>query len=69
MTKAAVEAEQEIFGDGTFKNIDVVIKTYDHSKTVNYHDKEVKNDKLKEENLFKIRQKNIYLKQQKQIDI
>ena len=53
MTKAAVEAEQEIFGDGTFKNIDVVIKTYDHSKTVNYYDEEVKNDKLKEKNLIK----------------
>ena len=69
MTKAAVEAEQEMFGEGKFENIDVVIKTYDHSKTVNYHDKEVKNDKLKEENSFKIKQKNIYLKQQKQIDI
>ena len=53
MTKAAVEAEQEIFGDGTFKNIDVVIKTYDHSKTVNYYDEEVKNDKLKEKILIK----------------
>ena len=53
MTKAAVEAEQEVFGVGKFENIDAVNKTYDHTKTVNYYDDEVKNFKLKEENLFK----------------
>ena len=61
MTKAAVEAEQEMFGDGKFENIDAVIKTYDHTKTVNYCDDkdEVKKDKLKEEILFKKIQKTI----------
>ena len=58
--KATVETEQEIFGEGKFENVDVVIKTYDHSKTINYYDKEVKNNKLKEENLFKIKQKNLF---------
>ena len=53
MANAAVEAEQEIFNKGTFEYIDVVDKTYDHSKNVNYHVKEVQNDTLKEEKLFK----------------
>ena len=57
MTKAVVEAEQEMFDEGKFENIDVVNKTYDHSKNINYHDKEVKNDTLKEENSFKKKNK------------
>ena len=39
MANAAVEAKQEIFDEGKFENIDVVDKTYDHSKNVNYYDK------------------------------
>ena len=53
MANAAVEAEQEIFNEGKFENIDVVHNTYDHTKTVNYHLKEVQNETLKEEKLFK----------------
>ena len=63
MANTAVEAEQEIFDEGKFKNIDVVHKTYDHSKNVNYHVKEVKNDTLKEEKLFK--KNNCYYRQEK----
>jgi len=61
MTKAAVEAEQEIFGVGKFENIDAVIETYDHTKTVDYCDNEdeVKKDKLNEKNLFKKKQKKL----------
>ena len=55
MTKAAVEAEQEVFGVGKFENIDAVNKTYDHTKTVDYceDEDEVKKDKLNENILFK----------------
>ena len=54
MIKATVEVEQEIFGDGKFENIDAVIKTYDHTKTVDCCDDEdeVKKDKLKEKKLL-----------------
>ena len=48
--------EQEIFDEGKFEKIDVVHKTYDHSKNVNYHVKEVKNDTLKKGKLFKKKQ-------------
>ena len=53
IANATVEAEQEIFNKGKFEYIDVVDKTYDHSKNVNYHVKEVKNDTLKEKKLLK----------------
>ena len=52
MANATVEAEQEIFNEGKFENIDDVHNTYDHTKTVNYHLKEVQNETLKEEKLF-----------------
>ena len=58
MANAAVEAEQEFFNEGKFENIDVVHNTYDHTKTVNYHLKEVQNKTLKEEKYF-----NIYAKE------
>ena len=32
IANVAVEAEQEMFNEGKFENIDVVHKTYDHSK-------------------------------------
>ena len=32
MANAAVEIEQEFFTEGKFENINVVHKTYDHSK-------------------------------------
>ena len=53
MANATVEAEQEMFNEEKFENIYVVHKTYDHSKNVNYHVKEVQNYTLKEEKLFK----------------
>ena len=55
LKKAAVEAEQEVFGVGKFENIDAVHKTYDHTKTVDYceDEDEVKKDKLNEIILFK----------------
>ena len=56
IANAVVEAEQEIFNKGKFEYIDVVDKSYDHSKNVNYHVKEVQNDTLKEEKLFKKKQ-------------
>ena len=52
MTKAAVEAEQEIFGEGKFENIDAVIKTYDHTKTVNYCDDEDEVKKINSKKKF-----------------
>ena len=65
MANTSVEAEQDIFDEGKFENIYVVHKTYDHSKYVNYHVKEVKNDTLKEEKLLK--KKQLLLKARKTI--
>ena len=53
IANVAVEAEHEMFNEGKFENIDIVHKTYDHSKNVNYHVKEIQNDTLKEEKLLK----------------
>ena len=52
MVNATVEAEQEIFNEGKFENIDIVHNTYDHTKTVNYHLEEVQNETLKEQMLY-----------------
>ena len=69
MTKAAVEAEQEVFGVGKFENIDAVNKTYDHTKTVDYceDEDEVKKDKLNEKILFKKKQQKIKEQQETKI--
>ena len=65
IANAAVEADQEIFNKEKFEYIDVVDKTYDHSKNVNYHVKEVKNDTLKEKKLLK--KNNCYYRQEKKM--
>ena len=49
---AAVEAEQEVYNEGKFEDINVVHNKYDHTKNINYHLEEVQNETLKEEILY-----------------
>ena len=65
IANATVEAEQEIFNEWKFENIDVVHKTYDHSTNVNYHVKGIQNDTLKEEKLLK--KNNCYYRQEQKM--
>ena len=52
MANAAVEAEQEVYNEGKFEDINVVHNKYDHTKNINYHLEEVQNETLKEEILY-----------------